>query len=384
MDAQRQQLIAAVRAAAADGRTLRLRGGGTKDFWGHTLQGEVLDTRAYAGIVSYEPSELVVTARCGTPLAELEATLAQKGQCLAFEPPHFGPGATVGGMVAAGLSGPARASVGAVRDFVLGARMINGRGEDLTFGGQVMKNVAGYDVSRLLAGSWGTLGVITEVSLKVLPVAPAEATLMCAGIGQKDALDLLHRWGGQPLPLNASAWVHDTTANPGDDYLFVRLRGAVAAVESAVTRMGADAQALGAQVLRMDNAEASQDWRASGEQTLQFFEPPSGELCLWRLSVPQTAPVIDLPELSHPSQYIEWQGAQRWLWAPATAASALRQAVQRVGGHATLFRASLLGGSTDKAVGVNTPLDAVQQRIQRELQKQFDPQGVFATGRLGL
>ena len=379
MDAQRQQLIDAVRAAAASGRTLRLRGGGTKDFWGAPLQGEVLDTRSYAGIISYEPSELVVTARCGTPLAELEAALAEKGQCLAFEPPHFGPGATVGGMVAAGLAGPARASVGSVRDFVLGARMINGKGEDLIFGGQVMKNVAGYDVSRLLAGSWGTLGIVTEVSLKVLPVAPGEATLMCAGIGQKDALDLLHRWGGQPLPLNASAWVHDTTANPGDDYLFVRLRGAVAAVESAVTRMGADAQARGAKVLRMDNQEAMQDWRASGEQTLQFFEPPSGDLCLWRLSVPQTAPVIDLPY----AQYIEWQGAQRWLWAPATAATQLREAARAAGGHATLFRASLLGGSSDKAVGVSAPLDAVQQRIQRELQKQFDPQGVFATGRLG-
>ncbi len=383
MDAQRQTLIDAVRAAAADGRTLRLRGGGTKDFWGAPLQGEVLETGAFTGIVSYEPSELVVTARCGTPLAELEAALAEQGQCLAFEPPHFGPGATVGGMVAAGLNGPARASAGAVRDFVLGARMINGKGEDLTFGGQVMKNVAGYDISRLLAGSWGTLGVITEVSLKVLPVAPAEATLMCAGIAQQPALDLLHHWGGQPLPLNASAWVHDTTANPGDDYLFVRLRGAVAAVESAVARMGSDAQALGATVVRMDNAEAAQDWRASGEQALQFFEPPTSELCLWRLSVPQTAPVIDLPGLSHPPQYIEWQGAQRWLWAPATAAQVLRDAAHRVGGHATLFRASLLGGASDKAVGVSAPLAAVQQRIQRELQKQFDPQGVFATGRMG-
>ena len=379
MDAQRQQLIDAVRSAAAGGRTLRLRGGGTKDFWGAPLQGEVLDTRAYSGIISYEPSELVVTVRCGTPLAELEAALAEKGQCLAFEPPHFGPSATVGGMVAAGLSGPARASVGTVRDFVLGVRMLNGLGEDLTFGGQVMKNVAGYDVSRLMAGSWGTLGVLTEVSLKVLPVAPGEATLMCAGIAQKDALDLLHRWGGQPLPLNASAWVHDTTAQPGDDYLFVRLRGAVAAVESAVTRMGADVQALGAKVARMDNAEAGPDWRASGEQMLQFFESPAGDLCLWRLSVPQTAPVLDLP---YP-QYIEWQGAQRWLWAPASAAAVLREAAQRVGGHASLFRASRLGGASDKQVGVNTPLDAVQQRIQRALQQQFDPKGVFATGRMG-
>ncbi len=382
MEAQLNSLIDAVRQAAADGRTLRLRGGGTKDFWGQSLTGEVLDTRAYAGIVSYEPSELVVTVRCGTPLAELEAALAEKGQCLAFEPPHFGHnsehGATVGGMVAAGLSGPARATAGAVRDFILGARFINGLGEHLTFGGQVMKNVAGYDVSRLMAGSWGTLGLITEVSLKVLPVAPAEATLMIAGLAQGPALNLLHRWGGQPLPLNASAWVRDPTAQPEADYLFVRLRGAVAAVQSAMARMSADALALGAQVQAMDNAEATQDWRASGEQTLPFFDAPSPDACLWRLSVPQTAPVLDLPY----AQYVEWQGAQRWLWAPASAAVALRELAQSFGGHATLFRASVAHAERDKIAGVNTPLEAVQQRIQQQLQKQFDPKGVFATGRL--
>ena len=382
MEAQLNSLIDAVRQAGADGHVLRLRGGGSKDFWGQSLTGEVLDTRAYQGIVSYEPSELVVTARCGTPLAELEGVLAEKGQCLAFEPPHFGQGseqgATVGGMVASGLSGPARATAGAVRDFVLGARFINGLGEHLTFGGQVMKNVAGYDVSRLMAGSWGTLGLITEVSLKVLPVAPAEATLMCAGLPQKTALDLLHRWGGQPLPLNASAWVRDTTAQPVADYLFVRLRGAVAAVQSAVTRMTADAVAQGAQVTVMNNAEAAQDWRASGEQTLPFFDAPSPDACLWRLSLPQTAPVLDLPYAT----YIEWQGAQRWLWAPATAAVPLRELAQSVGGHATLFRASATHAELDKIAGVNTPLDTIQQRIQQQLQKQFDPKGVFATGRM--
>ena len=382
MEAQLNSLIDAVRQAGADGRVLRLLGGGSKDFWGQSLTGDVLDTRAYRGIVSYEPSELVVTVRCGTPLAELEAALAEKGQCLPFEPPHFGEGATVGGMLAAGLSGPARATAGAVRDYVLGARFINGLGEHLTFGGQVMKNVAGYDVSRLMAGSWGTLGLITEVSLKVLPVAPAEATLMCAGLPQKTALDLLHRWGGQPLPLNASAWVRDTTAQPVADYLFVRLRGAVAAVQSATTRMSADAVAQGAQVTVMDNTEAAADWRASGEQTLQFFEAPASDACLWRLSVPQTAPVLDVPGLDHPSQYIEWQGAQRWLWAPASAAVPLRELAQSVGGHATLFRASAAHAEVDKIAGVNTPLDAVQERIQRQLQQQFDPQGVFATGRM--
>lgn len=382
MEAQLNSLIDAVRQAGADGRVLRVRGGGSKDFWGQSLAGDVLDTRGYRGIVSYEPSELVVTVRCGTPLAELEAALAEKGQCLAFEPPHFGEGATVGGMVAAGLSGPARATAGAVRDYVLGARFINGLGEHLTFGGQVMKNVAGYDVSRLMAGSWGTLGLITEVSLKVLPVAPAEATLMCAGLAQHAALDLLHRWGGQPLPLNASAWVRDTTAQPVADYLFVRLRGAVAAVQSATGKMSADAAALGAQVTVMNNTEAAADWRASGEQTLPFFEAPAPDACLWRLSVPQTAPVLDLPGLDHPSQYIEWQGAQRWLWAPASAAVALRELAQSVGGHASLFRASTTHAEVDKVAGVNTPLDAVQERIQRQLQQQFDPKGVFATGRM--
>ncbi|MFN6407332.1 MAG: glycolate oxidase subunit GlcE [Limnohabitans sp.] len=378
MEAQLNSLIDAVRQAAAQGRTLRLRGGGSKDFWGQSLTGEVLDTRAYQGIVSYEPSELVVTARCGTPLAELEATLAEKGQCLAFEPPHFGEGATVGGMVAAGLSGPARATAGAVRDYVLGARFINGLGEHLTFGGQVMKNVAGYDVSRLMAGSWGTLGLITEVSLKVLPVAPAEATLMCAGLAQADALALLHRWGGQPLPLNASAWVRDTTAQPVADYLFVRLRGAVAAVQSAIGKMSADALALGAQVQQMDADEAAQDWRASGDQAMPFFDAPAPDACLWRLSVPQTAPVLDLPFAT----YIEWQGAQRWLWAPAAAAFSIRTAAQAAGGHATLFRASAAHADADKLVGVNSPLDPVQQRIQQQLQQQCDPKGVFATGRL--
>jgi glycolate oxidase FAD binding subunit len=379
-----------IRQASSEGTPLRIRGGGSKDFYGQSLVGEVLDTTAYQGVLSYEPSELVITVRAGTPLAEVEAMLAQKGQCLAFEPPHFtqswgapsslskGVGATVGGMVAAGLSGPARASVGTVRDFVLGARLINGKGEHLTYGGQVMKNVAGYDVSRLLAGSMGQLGLITEVSLKVLPVAPGEATLMCAGISQVQALELLNRWGGQPLPLNASAWVHDNTAQVAQDVLFVRLRGAVAAVETAVTKMGADAQALGAQVTRMDNAQAERDWQASGEHTLPFFmQSPSEEDCLWRMSLPQTATVLDLPY----ANYIEWHGAQRWMWAPASAVQRIRDAARQAGGHVTLFNTSAANGDPDKSVGVFTPLDAVHQRIQSELKKQFDPANIFCRNR---
>ena len=366
-----------IKQAATAGHTLRIQGGNTKHFYGeHTASFDVLDTREYAGVVSYEPSELVVTVRAGTPLVQLEQLLSTQGQCLAYEPPHFGASATVGGMVAAGLAGPSRANVGGVRDHVLGAKMINGLGEELTFGGQVMKNVAGYDVSRALAGSMGTLGLITEVSLKVLPLAPAEATLICK-LSQHDALELLHRWGGQALPLNASAWVHDTTSQPAQDLLFVRLRGAVAAVESACPRMIADVQAVGGSASRMDNAQAVQDWQAGREQSLPFFHAPSPELCLWRLSLPQTAPVLNLPFAT----YIEWHGGLRWLWAPASAAAQLREAARQAGGHATLFRRAQAGAH-------NTPvfseLPAVQQRIQRELQKQFDPHGVFNTGRLGI
>jgi len=366
-----------IKQAATAGHTLRIQGGNTKHFYGeHKADHAVLDTRELTGVVSYEPSELVVTVRAGTPLAQLEQLLSTQGQCLAYEPPHFGASATVGGMVAAGLAGPARANVGGVRDHVLGAKMINGLGEELTFGGQVMKNVAGYDVSRALAGSMGTLGLITEVSLKVLPLAPAEATLVCK-LSQHDALELLHRWGGQALPLNASAWLHDTTAQPAQDLLFVRLRGAVAAVESACPRMIADVQAWGGTASRMDNAQAAKDWQAGREQTLPFFHAPSPELCLWRLSLPQTAPVLNLPYAT----YIEWHGGLRWLWAPASAAAQLREAAHQAGGHATLFRRPQAGVHN---TSVFSELPAVQQRIQRELQKQFDPHGVFNTARLGI
>jgi hypothetical protein len=193
-----------------------------------------------------------------------------------------------------------------VRDFVLGARLINGLGEHLTFGGQVIKNVAGYDLSRLLCGSWGTLGLITEVSLKVLPLAPAEATLHCSGVGQAAALALLHRWGGQPLPLNASCWLHDTSASPAADHLYVRLRGASAAVQTAIPRMLGDMQAAGGAAQQMDNTQAMADWRACADQTLPFFtQSPTPQHALWRLSLPQTAPVLNLP---YPV-FVEWQGA---------------------------------------------------------------------------
>lgn len=361
MDPTLQDLVERIRAAAADGTALRIRGGGSKDFYGNPPRGQLLDTRPLAGITSYEPSELVVTVRAGTPLAELEAVLAERGQCLPFEPPHFAGGATVGGMVAAGLSGPARASVGSVRDYVLGLTMVNGKGEVLTFGGQVMKNVAGYDVSRLIAGSLGTLGVAVELSLKVLPIAPAEATLKFQ-MDQATALRRLNTWGGQPLPLNASCWVEDA----GVPTLYLRLRGAVAAVEAAC-------QALGGE--RQDNAAVAPDWRLCRDQRLPWFEARGGR-DLWRLSVPQTAPVLDLPEMP----LIEWQGGQRWVRAEAGQGERIRAAAAAVGGSATLFIAA-----NPEPIGAGGRFDALKpplDRIHANLKREFDPAGIFNPGRL--
>jgi glycolate oxidase FAD binding subunit len=358
-------LIDRVLSAAATKTPLCLRGGGTKAFYGEAEAGELLDVRGLTGVSTYEPTELVVSARCGTPLATLEALLAEQGQCLPFEPPHFanasGSGATVGGMVAAGLSGPSRAAVGSVRDYVLGATVLNGKGEVLSFGGQVMKNVAGYDVARLLAGSLGTLGIILEVSLKVLPIAPATATLRFE-MSQADALGALNKWGGQPLPINASAWC--------DGSLLLRLSGAAAAVSAAVTRLGGE---------RLDDAVATELWHGLRHHGAAYFQRARAALAegatLWRLGLPSTAPALTVAGQTPGDQLIEWGGAQRWLVSRRPAAE-LRSAAAALGGHATLFDAR------DKSAGVFAPLMPPVARIQQRLKASFDPQGIFNPGRL--
>jgi glycolate oxidase FAD binding subunit len=351
------RLINQVQMAANDRVPLDIRGGGTKAFYGGEPVGEPLDLRALTGISSYEPSELVVTVRAGTPLSTLEAALAEQGQCLPFEPPRFAAGGTVGGMVASGLAGPARASVGGLRDYVLGATMINGRAELLTFGGQVMKNVAGYDVSRVLAGSMGIFGAICEVSLKVLPVAPATVTLRLE-MDAPTAIRRLNEWGGQPLPLNASAW--------WDGMLVLRLSGAVAAVKAA--------QALiGGELIAPETAQPF--WQGLRDHSDEFFAGASravdGGASLWRLSVPATAPALKLSG----EQLLEWGGAQRWICTSAPAQT-LREAAASVGGHAVLFR------SRDKSAGTWAPLKPPLDRIHRELKAAFDPQSIFNPGRL--
>jgi glycolate oxidase FAD binding subunit len=357
MDAALARLVDQVQTARSQKATLDIRGGGTKTFYGEAPRGEPLDVRPLAGVSSYEPTELVVTVRAGTPLAELEATLAEKGQCLPFEPPRFAPGGTVGGMVAAGLAGPARAAVGGVRDYVLGATLLNGRAEALSFGGQVMKNVAGYDVSRALAGSMGVLGVLCEVSLKVLPQPTATQTLRF-DLDEAAALKRLNEWGGQPLPLNASAWWEGT--------LVVRLSGAAAAVQAAQTRLGGEV---------IEPMMAAAFWTGLRDHSDEFFAGAAkaieGGASLWRLSVPQTAAPLKLSG----EQLVEWGGAQRWL-CTSTPAAQLRDAAAAAGGHATLFR------TAGPRAGVFSPLKPPLDRIHRELKKAFDPDGVFNPGRL--
>jgi glycolate oxidase FAD binding subunit len=331
------------------GKPLCIRGSGSKDFYGNASSGEVLDTRGHTGIVAYEPTELYVTAKCGTPLAEIEAALDAQGQCLPFEPPRFNADSTIGGMVAAGLSGPRRASAGSLRDYVLGVEILDGAARELTFGGQVMKNVAGYDVSRLIAGSLGTLGLITEVTLKVLPKPVAEATL-CFEMSQSEALDKLNAWGRQPLPIVASAWQ--------DGVLTLRLAGARAAVESATQKLGAGGTAP-------DNF-----WDDLRDQRLPFFATET----LWRLSVPSIAPALDLPC----EQLIEWGGALRWLKSD-TSAETIRAAAANVGGSAMLYRAPV---ALKTQAGAFAPLSAPLLKLHKNLKAAFDPQGILNPGRM--
>lgn len=351
MDRSLEVLREQVRAAAADGRALCVRGGGSKDWYGETPRGEALATGPHRGIVAYEPTELVVTARCGTPLAELEAVLAERRQRLAFEPPHFGHAATVGGCVAAGLSGPGRQAAGGVRDFVLGATLLDGSGEVLRFGGQVMKNVAGYDVSRLLAGSLGLFGVILEVSMKVLPQPLAEETIAFA-CSEAEAIERLNRWAGQPLPITASAWVDGT--------LRLRLSGADSALRAAREHLGGE---------RVDYGPAF--WPSLREQRHRFFDlHETPEARLWRLSVPSTTPPLGLAGRS----LLEWGGAQRWL-VSALPVETIRRRASEAGGHATIFRG-------DKTGGVFQPLAPPVLALHRRLKQTFDPRGLFNPGRM--
>ncbi len=359
-------LIERIRAAHENHAPLVIEGGGSKRFYGNAGAGEVLSTRSLAGVVDYQPRELVLTARAGTPLADIDALLAGENQMLAFEPPHFGSPpqpsrtwgeraavtpepihATLGGALATGLSGPRRPYAGAARDFVLGVRIIDGTGQPLRFGGQVIKNVAGYDVSRLMVGALGTLGLVTEVSLKVLP-RPAEELALQFELDEAAAIVKMNEWAGQPLPLSATSWHAGV--------LTVRLSGAAPAVRAAHAKLGGEV--LG---------DAAAFWQRLRDHVTPFFDRRP----LWRLAVKPTTPPLGLGE----AQWIEWGGALRWLVSEHPAAT-LRAAASAAGGHATAFRGDALHD------GVFTPLTPAMLAVHRALKLRFDPRGILNRGRL--
>jgi len=363
-----EALCEQVARAQAERTTLCIIGGGTKASYGRRVEAvQSLSTTSHHGIVHYDPVELVATVRAGTRLRDLEQALADNGQRLAFEPPHFGDNATVGGMVAAGLSGPRRPWVGAVRDFVLGVRVITFEGKLLRFGGEVMKNVAGYDLSRLMVGAQGTLGVLTEISFKVLPLPQAQACLRLE-LPPAEALDRLTAWGREPLPITGAA--HDGTT------LHIRLEGGDGSVSATRQRLGGE-------------PEEPLFWSQLREQRLPFFDgafDASAGRTLWRLSLPALArtPALDGDWL------IDWGGAQRWLQSPGEKSPGekssgenspesdahIKEVAMAAGGHATRFTPNANGDSPF------TPLSPVLAKYHRQLKQRLDPQSIFNPGRL--
>jgi glycolate oxidase FAD binding subunit len=337
-----------VQDAATSRTALAIRGGGSKDFYGRTIQGETLAVGDYSGIIDYTPSELVISARAGTVLADLENQLNEQGQMLPFEPPHFGAGATLGGTIACGLSGPRRPYAGAARDLVLGINCISGKGEYLRFGGQVMKNVAGYDLSRMLTGSLGTLAVLLDIHLKVLP-QPEISTTIRQPCKLTDALQRMNLWAAKPVPLSGGCYM--------DDHLYIRLSGTARGVQAAVEKLGGD---------KVDSSETF--WQDLREQRIDFF---SGDTPLWRLSVPPASAPLDLDG----AWLIDWGGALRWL-KTGLPAGKIRAAAAKAGGHATLFS----GG--DRESDVFQPLPPALLALHQRLKQSLDPAGILNPGRM--
>ena len=366
LDPVLQQFRAQILDAAHSGKQIQIIGGNTKSWYGDHAQGEILHTSAYSGIVDYQPAELVLTAKAGTPMLEIEQALANAAQMFPFEPPLFGSNATIGGVVCAGLSGPGRGQAGALRDFILGVKVMDGRGDIVTFGGQVMKNVAGYDVSRLMPGSMGTLGLLLEVSIKVLPI-PAKTRTLSFKMSQAQAIEQMNRLAGQPLPLSASCWI----GLPEQGELMLRLGGANAAVESATMKLLS--QWSGQQV---PEEQAAEFWHSIKEQTHAYFQGDDQE-SLWRFAVNPLSKPLPLAGVT----CLEWLGGQRWFKGKLAQKDAIAIAKEH-GGHATLFRGDKSQLSTVFTTLQENPLTAPLAIVQERIRHAFDPSGVFKTNRM--
>lgn len=343
-------ILEQVQQSLSNKTRLCIVGGNSKSFYGRATEGqakETLDVSSHQGIINYEPSELVITARAGTPLHEIEKNLSDNNQMLAFEPPAFGDKATIGGTIACNFSGPRRPYAGAARDFVLGMQLINGKGELLHFGGEVMKNVAGYDVSRLQCGALGTLGVILDVSLKVLPRPETERTLT-RETNETTAFEVMNRIAGKPLPLSAAAF--------DGNMIYMRLSGSEDAVRSAHQQIGGD-----------EFKKGDEFWHRLKEHTLPFF---SVNKPLWRLSLPQSTSHVSL----HGKSMVDWGGGLRW-YSSDESSETIREIAKKAGGHATCFR----GGDREQ---VFSPLNPVLHSLHKRLKQAFDPEGLFNAGRM--
>ncbi len=332
-----------IRDAFASKTPLNIQGGGSKGFLQPApVPAKTLHTTDLTGILDYQPEELFVRARAGTRLQEIEKLLRQKQQMLPFDPPRFSPAATLGGSIASGLSGPSRPWWGAARDFVLGCVLINGRGERLRFGGEVIKNVAGYDVSRLQCGAWGTLGLLEEISIKTLP-APEEEITLELELDESDALEKIREWNRQPLPLCGAVW--------HQGLLRIRLSGNAAAVAQGRLRIGGE---------RSGNTGF---WEQLKEHRLDFFHSAKP---LWRISLPRDCPAMKLPG----EILVDWGGAQRWLLSDSSM-EVLSQIAANAGGHASPFHPNR-----------PVPLDPGLMRLHQRLKNAFDPAGILNPGRL--
>jgi len=363
-----QALTDQVKTAFEQTRALQIQGSGSKHFLGYPVQGELLSVAAHRGIVNYQPSELTLSVRCGTPLQQVKEILAEKKQMLAFEPPGFSESATLGGVIACGLSGPSRPFYGAARDFVLGCRIINGRGEALKFGGEVMKNVAGYDLSRLMTGAQGTLGVLLDISLKVLPLPPAEITLKLP-VNAKSMLETIRKWTFAGHPVSAACHT--------DDSCYIRLSGSNGSVRAAQQQIQ---QQLGGEEVDNDF------WTQLNEQTQPFF---TSNMPLWRISLPMASDDFEqqCPFSRQAPQIIDWAGALRWIATEQPAADIFLQ-LRNYGGHAQLF--STGKSSAGKRMAVDNshtndrhqPLAAGLFKLHQRLKEAMDPEHILNPGRI--